>query len=185
MSYDERERDEDSGPRRPRVVDKRVSARSQTPPPPPPAGAVGEAPVAATPPPVPQPPPSPEARDEGATEARAPIDTPAPEASVAKEAAPEELWTPEQEAEVQRMVEEYFRVPARDWIAESAIRLAQVAGVKIEGGAFGEGQLAIDALAALVNACGGRLGEAESPLRQTLAQLQLAFAQGVSVPPPA
>ena len=83
------------------------------------------------------------------------------------------------------MIEEISRVPARDWIAESAIKLVNVAGVKMDGGSFGEAQLAIDALAALVNATGARLGEAENPLRQTLAQLQLAFAQGVSVPPPA
>jgi hypothetical protein len=33
-----------------------------------------------------------------------------------------------------------------------------------------------------VNGVGARLGDAEAPLRQTVAQLQMAFAQGM--PPP-
>ena len=68
-------------------------------------------------------------------------------------------------------------------MADAAIRLANVAGVKLDRGDRTEAQLAIDALAGLMNSVGGDLGEAEAPLRQMLAQLQMAFAQGV-VPPP-
>jgi hypothetical protein len=93
------------------------------------------------------------------------------------------LWTPEQEAEAMRVVEEIARVPAADWIADSAVRLANVAGVKLDRGELAEAQLAIDALAALLTQVGTRLGEAEAPLRQTLAQLQLAFAQSANGPP--
>jgi hypothetical protein len=155
--------DEERGPvRRPRVVDKRVSAGGQAaeerPEP---------APATTSPPPSTQRPP-----------------TPPPEAGP-QEAGPQEgLWTPEQEAEAMRVVEEIARVPARDWIADSAVRLANVAGVKLDRGDLAEAQLAIDALAALIAQVGARLGEAETPLRQTLAQLQLAFAQSAASPPP-
>jgi hypothetical protein len=156
---DEHRSDEERGPvRRPRVIDKRVSTRSEAP----------AEPRAAEPePPAPFPPPpaeeSPTLRPE-----------PNPE---------EDLWTPEQEAEAMRVVEEIARVPAADWIADSAVRLANVAGVKLDRGELADAQLAIDALAALVAQIGARLGEAEAPLRQTLAQLQLAFAQSASGPP--
>ena len=144
--------------RRPRVVDKRVSARTETPSSP----RAPESPAEpAAPPSAPSPSPPPQ-----------PADPPPPEAT-----ADPDLWTPEQEAEAMRVVEEIARVPAGDWIADSAIRLANVAGVKLDRGSLGEAQLAIDALAGLIEQVGGRLGEAEAPLRQTLAQLQLAFAQ--------
>jgi hypothetical protein len=93
------------------------------------------------------------------------------------------LWTPEQEAEAQRAIEEILRVPSADWVADSAIRLAQIAGVKLDQGDPADAQLAIDALAALVQSAGSRLGRAEAPLKQSLAQLQLAFAQGMAAHP--
>jgi hypothetical protein len=156
---DEDRSDEERGPaRRPRVVDKRVSARPEAPAEP---RAADQGPPASAPPPPPaeQATPPPEPKPEG------------------------DLWTPEQEAEAMRVVEEIARVPAADWIADSAVRLANVAGVKLDRGELPEAQLAIDALAALVAQVGARLGEAEAPLRQTLAQLQLAFAQGAAGPP--
>ena len=42
---------------------------------------------------------------------------------------------------------------------------------------FDEAQLAIDAMAAVINAVGDRLGENASPLRDALLQLQTAFVQ--------
>jgi hypothetical protein len=155
---DEHRNDEERGPaRRPRVIDKRVSARTE-------AAAEPRPPE----PEVPAPPVPPPTREE----------TPTP-----PEPPPgEDLWTPEQEAEARRMVEEIARVPAADWVADSAVRLANVAGVKLDRGDLTEAQLAIDALAALVGRVGARLGEADAPLRQTLAQLQLAFAQSASGP---
>jgi hypothetical protein len=157
---DEDRSDEERGPgRRPRVIDKRVSARTEVP----------AEPRAAEPdPPAPGPPPP------AVEETPTPPPEPKPE---------EDLWTPEQEAEAMRVVEEIARVPAADWIADSAVRLANVAGVKLDRGELAEAQLAIDALAALLTQVGARLGEAEAPLRQTLAQLQLAFAQSASGPP--
>jgi hypothetical protein len=157
---DEHRSDEDRGPvRRPRVIDKRVSTRTEAP-----AEPRAEEPE----PPAPSPPPP--AAEESPT--------------LRPEPNPEQdLWTPEQEAEAMRVVEEIARVPAADWIADSAVRLANVAGVKLDRGDLADAQLAIDALAALVAQIGARLGEAEAPLRQTLAQLQLAFAQSASGPP--
>lgn len=159
---DEDRSDEEREPaRRPRVIDKRVSARPEAP-------AQRRAPEPEPPTAAPAPPPP-------ATE-QAP--TPGPDTK-----PEEDLWTPEQEAEARRVVEEIARVPAADWIADSAVRLANVAGVKIDRGEIADAQLAIDALAALVAQVGARLGEAEAPLRQTLAQLQLAFAQSAAGPP--
>lgn len=159
---DEDRSDEEREPaRRPRVIDKRVSARPEAP-------AQRRAPEPEPPTAAPAPPPP------AAEQAPTPGPDTKPE---------EDLWTPEQEAEARRVVEEIARVPAADWIADSAVRLANVAGVKIDRGEIADAQLAIDALAALVAQVGARLGEAEAPLRQTLAQLQLAFAQSAAGPP--
>jgi hypothetical protein len=95
------------------------------------------------------------------------------------------VWTPEQEEQARRMVEEIVRTPSLDWVLNAAVNLANVAGTKIEMGAAADAQLAIDALAALVSGLTGRLDDAEAPLKQTLAQLQMAYADRVSrVPPP-
>lgn len=165
---EEREREEEQGAvRRPRVVDKRVSARTATP-----SQAPAEAQPtqpAATPEPPPQPPPAAPPRAPAEEEQQAPDDP--------------GLWTPEQEAEAQRAVDEILRVPARDWVADAAVRLAQVAGVKLDRGDLADARVAIDGFGALVNGCAAELGEAERPLRQTLAQLQMAYAQVVAQPP--
>ena len=168
------ERDEDQARPRPRVVDRRISSR------PPGDRAPRAEPTPADPAPDPAPAPTPEAvAPPPQVEA-----TPAPEVEAAPAGEPAEpLWTPEQEAEAQRMVEQISKVSSRDWVADAAIRLANVAGVKLDGGDPAEAQLAIDALAGLLNSVGQHLGEAEAPLRQMLAQLQMAFAQGVPPPP--
>jgi hypothetical protein len=163
---EDRDREEDQAPRRPRVIDKRVSARSE-------ASAGAPEPQPAEKPP-PFEPPAPQA-----------VEPPAPQAAPQQEQveADSGLWTPEQEAEAQRAVDEILRVPARDWVADAAVRLAQVAGVKLDRGDFEDARVAIDGFGALVNGCAAQLGEAERPLRQTLAQLQMAYTQAVSQPP--
>lgn len=164
---EEREREGEQGAvRRPRVVDKRVSSRTATPSQTPEPRASQ---AAATPEPAPEPPPVQESAP--ADEAQAPDDS--------------ALWTPEQEAEAQRAVDEILRVPARDWVADAAVRLAQVAGVKLDRGDLADARVAIDGFGALVNGCAAELGDAEQPLRQTLAQLQMAYAQVVAQPPQA
>ena len=166
MADEERNEEEEQARPRPRVVDKRISSRSA-------AQAPANDDVNRQPPPSSPPEPG------AAPPAAGSVPSPATEAA----AGPEDpIWTPEQEAEAQRMVEQISQVSSRDWVADAAIRLANVAGVKLDGGDRVEAQLAIDALAGLVNAVGDDLGEAQAPLRQMLAQLQMAFAQGV-VPP--
>lgn len=167
---------------RPRVVDKRVSARSP-----------GEQPASETPPagsPAPEAGAPSDDRLSGAgsgsaePEARAVgQEAPSPGGQSASAGAAEPVWTPEQEAEARRIAEEITRVHGRDWVVSMAMNLANVAGVKIEAGTLDEASLAIDALAGIVNQTAARLGDAEAPLRQLLSQLQMAYAQA-TVPPP-
>ena len=82
------------------------------------------------------------------------------------------------------MAQQIAETPSRDWVLNTAVTLANVAGTKLDLGAVADAQLAIDALGALVETLGPRLGEAEAPLRQTLAQLRMAYAQMVAPPPP-
>lgn len=166
---DEERLEEEEGPRRPRVVDRRISARK----------ASGEAP--------PEPTPEPEPR----VPEREPVSSPetqgaAPdrnEPSAAPPAGGREVWTPEQEAEAQRMAEEIARTPSLDWVVQTAVTLANVAGTKLQMGSVADAQLAIDSLAAIVDAAGARLEDAETPLRQTLAQLQMMYAERMAPPP--
>ena len=170
---DEEQRDpndpegEDRPRSKPRVVDKRFSAR--------PAGTTSaeKAPPKAAPAPEPEATPAPPA-----TEAAEP-----PPASDPSAGPERPVWTPEQEAEARRMAEEIAGVHARDWIVSSAMNLVNVAGVKLETGPLEEAQLTIDALAALIKELGPRLGDAEGPLRGVLSQLQMAYAQLAAAPP--
>ena len=81
------------------------------------------------------------------------------------------------------MAQQIAETPSKEWVLNTAVTLANVAGTKLDLGAVADAQLAIDALGAIVETLGARLGEAEAPLRQTLAQLRMAYAQMV-VPPP-
>ena len=153
--------------RRPKIVDKRISAGGHAPPP--------------------KPAPAPEtSATQGPAQGEAPAQ--APERSEShSEGAPgapigEQVWTPEQEAEAKRIVEEIVRTPSLDWVLNVSVNLANVAGTKLEMGAVADAQLAIDALASLVNGLGDRLEDAQAPLKQTLAQLQLAYAQRMGAP---
>jgi hypothetical protein len=166
--------EEQAEPRRPRVVDKRVSSRAPEPIPAP--GEAAPAEPAANPDPEPL---VTEDVAEPADPAQATAATPAQAPGGGTEDA---VWTPEREAEAQAIAEELSRVPAIDWVANAAITLANVAAAKIQMGQAPDAQFAIDALAALVDGMGSRLGEAEQPLRQTLAQLRMAYAQSVMPP---
>jgi hypothetical protein len=83
------------------------------------------------------------------------------------------------------MAQEIAETPSFEWVVNTAVTLANVAATKLELGAGADAQLAIDALAGIVDSVGPRLQQAEAPLRQTLAQLQLAYAQRSTAPPPA
>jgi uncharacterized protein HemX len=93
------------------------------------------------------------------------------------------MWTPKQEAEMQRVTQEIAQRPSLEWVVNTALTLVNVAGTKLELGQAPDAQLAIDALAGILQSAGSRLGSAEQPLRQALAELQLAFAQKAAPPP--
>jgi hypothetical protein len=150
---------------RPKVVDKRISARGTASAPRETSSGPAE--------------PAPEPVAEAPTE-------PAPQETEGGLPSDPDLWTPEQEAEARRMAEEVARTPSLEWVVNIGVTLANVAGTKLDLGATADAQLAIDALAALIEKLGSRLDRAEAPLRQTLAQLQLAFAErSGDVAPPA
>lgn len=99
--------------------------------------------------------------------------------------------TEEELAELgQRMAEiqgQMLATPAEVIVANHCIALYELAVLHLRQPSpkFDEARLAIDALAGLVEGLGRRLGENERPLRDALAQLQLAFVQtkGISTPP--
>ena len=158
-----KEEEEERESKRPKVVDKRISAGGHQPPPRAPAPEEPRAQEAVAPPP----------------EAHAPPPSHVPPSEG------ERVWTPEQEAEARKIVQDIVQTPSLDWVLNAAVNLANVAGTKLEMGAAVDAQLAIDALAAIVNGLGSRLQDAEAPLKQTLAQLQMAYAQRAgAVPPP-
>lgn len=152
-----------------RVVDKRISARGDSPP---------ASPAPADELPGTEPAPSPAAPEPQSPQQPAPPQAASPPQE-ATPAGPEgdPIWTPEQEAEAQRFIQEIGQRPSLDWVLNTAVTLANVAGTKLDLGQVADAQVAIDALAALVDKLGSRFGQAEAPLRQTLAQLQLAYAE--------
>ena len=174
---DDHREQEETEARRPRVIDKRISARGTTQ-----ATPAEVAPAEAAqqdPPAAPTEPPQ-------AAEPTQPQGPPnATEPQVGNEA--DDVWTPEREAEARRMLEDIARTPSLDWVLQTAVTLANVAGTKLDAGATADAQLAIDALNGIIQNVGSRLQDAEQPLRQTLAQLQLAYAQSLpgAVPPQA
>lgn len=95
---------------------------------------------------------------------------PGPEQELSEEEMRDQL------AEVQRQLVE---TPVEIVVANHAIGLFQLAVIHLEQPApdFAAAQLAIDAMAGIVERLGSRLGEEEAPLREALAQLQLAFVQ--------
>lgn len=167
MRDDQGEREEEQAGRpRPKVVDKRISARP---------------PAAEPSPPPPSPPESPPTAE--ATVGSVP-ETPANDEPGPAPGGPGgRVWTPEEEAEARRVAEEIARTPSIEWVINTAATLANVAGTKLDLGAAADAQLAIDALAGIMSSVGPRLQGAEAPLRQLLADLQLAYAERVAPPP--
>jgi hypothetical protein len=161
MDPDERSQEEER--RRPKVVDKRVSSG-------------GHNPTRPAPPPEPSAEPAPPrpAPDQGAPEQ-------APRQPQVDDSG-QPVWTPEEEAAARQMAQEIAERPGLDWVVNTAVTLANVAATKLQLGDPADAQLCIDALAGLLNSTSGRLEDADAPLRQTLAQLQMAYAQSVAAP---
>src|SRR5688572_2307143 len=150
--------------KRPKIVDKRISAGGHSPPPKPPTESTPEA-AAATPP---LQAPNRSESPSGATSS-SPAEGDVSAATDSKRSggsagaspgAEEQVWTPEQEAQARQIIEQIVATPALDWILNSAVNLANVAGTKLEAGQLEDAQLAIDGFAALIDGLSGRLQDA-------------------------
>lgn len=94
--------------------------------------------------------------------------------------------SPEERAQAEAMIQEMAQVqqqiagtPAGQLVANHAMGMYELAAIKlsVEPPLFAEAQLAIDAMAAVLDATGDRLGDDALPLRQGLTQLQMAFVE--------
>jgi len=86
------------------------------------------------------------------------------------------------EEQVQEMLRRLVEMPVADIVADHAARLHEVAVVHLgladqRPGSLEAASLAVDAMAALVEGLGDRLGAAAAPLGEALAQLRLAYVQ--------
>ena len=86
------------------------------------------------------------------------------------------------EAMAQEMAEvrqQLLQVPASTVVANHVMGLYELAAIHLSAQPpnLGEGRVAIDAMAGVVENLAGRLGENEPVLRDALAQLRLAFVQ--------
>jgi hypothetical protein len=91
----------------------------------------------------------------------------------------EQETSEELEAELAEVQRQLLETPASVIIANHAIGLFQLAALHLnqQPPNFVDAQLAIDALGAIVEGLGDRLGPDEEPLRDALAQIRLAFVQ--------
>lgn len=81
--------------------------------------------------------------------------------------------------EMAEVREQLLQVPASTVVANHAMGLYELAAIHLSNQPpnLGEGRVAIDAMAGIVEGLTGRLGEHEQVLRDALAQLRLAFVQ--------
>lgn len=155
---------EDERPR-PRVVDKR-GGRGVGAPSEPTADAPG---TPATP-----------SGSDATTAEEPPIGSVADQSGGTDEPAPptrQEVWTPEQEAAAQAMADQIAATSGIELVVQTAVSLANIAAMKLDGGQDADARLVIDALGGIIKETGSQLGNVEQPLRQTLAQLQMAYAE--------
>lgn len=107
-------------------------------------------------------------------------------------AAERELTEEEYAEQMAAVREQLAQTPAAAIVANHCYGLFELAALhlSLQPPQLTEAQLAIDALAAVVEGLTGRLGEHESQLKEGLAQLRLAFVQiraanlGQAEPPP-
>jgi hypothetical protein len=105
----------------------------------------------------------------------------------AQGAAPdEEPLSPEEQAaaeeyaqQIEEMRRQLLDLPAGVVVGQHALQFFDVAGLYLSQSPprIEDARIAIDALAAVVEHLGSRLGEAETPIRQALHQAQLAFVE--------
>ena len=96
------------------------------------------------------------------------------------ELSPEERAAAEEYArQLDAAREQLLEAPAGLVVGQQALQFYEVAALHLSQPEpkLEEARTAIDALAAVVDALGSRLGEAETPLRQAVHQLRLAFVE--------
>lgn len=105
-------------------------------------------------------------------------------------AASREPTRDDQAAQLHALQQELLSTPAAVVVANHAMGLFELAALHLshQPPNLGEAQVAIDAMAALVEGLEGRYGEHEGTLRDALAQLRLAYVQikaaGLGATPP-
>jgi hypothetical protein len=118
-----------------------------------------------------------ERREPGTTGAASPGGQEAPslEDLSPEERAQVEEMTRQVEAAQKRMLE----LPGGSVVGQHALQFYELAALYLsqDPPRLDDARLAVDALAAVVERLGDRLGDAEKPLRQALTQLQLAFVE--------
>jgi hypothetical protein len=94
--------------------------------------------------------------------------------------------SPEQRAQVEEMARQMeaarsrmLQLPVGTVVGQQALQFYELAAIYLSQDTprLDDARIAIDALAAVVERLGSRLGDAEQPLRQALNQLQLAFVE--------
>jgi hypothetical protein len=111
-----------------------------------------------------------------------PTDQVPPDADLA-DLSPEEREQVEAMArQVEAARQQLLQAPAGPVVGQQALQFYELAALHLSQPEpkLDDARIAIDALAAVVDALGPRLGEAESPLRQAVHQLRLAFVEASS-----
>ena len=85
----------------------------------------------------------------------------------------------ELQAELMAMQEQMLRTPAAIVVANHCIGLIELAALHLRQDPpnLPDAQVAIDALAGMIDAVGARLGENGPPLHQALTQMRMAFVE--------
>lgn len=93
--------------------------------------------------------------------------------------AGEEEMDPELRAELMAMQEQMLRTPAAIVVANHCIGLVELAALHLgqQPPSLADAQVAIDALAGILDAVGSRMGENGPPLHQALNQMRMAFIE--------
>jgi hypothetical protein len=94
--------------------------------------------------------------------------------------SPEERAAAEEYArQVDEARRQLLELPAGPVVGQQALQFYELAAMHLSQPEprLDDARIAIDALAAVVERLGSRLGEAETPLRQALNQLQLAYVE--------
>lgn len=107
---------------------------------------------------------------------------PAPGTAAEDDAIRDPAAQPADDAEMREAMARLAQTPVADIVANHAIGLWQLAVLHLGLGGeappdLAQASLAIDAMGALVDGLGDRLGENAVPLRDAVAQLRLAFVQ--------